>query len=283
MNSSDRKIGLIAGRGRFPINFAQAARGNGHHVTALAIRGFASDNLADHVDEIHWLGVGQVDTLIRICHENNIASLAMAGKIDHRQIFDPGPLEPRALRILQRMRDGTAMTIARAIMEELDGENIRVLDSSLFCGPLLAPQGMLTAKRTIRPNEQRDIDFGWRLANRIAELDIGQCVIIKNCVIVAIEALEGTDQAILRAGQLAGPGAVVVKVSRPRQDFRFDLPVIGPQTIRIMAEAGATALAVTAGETVFLDQAEALRLAEDSGIAVVSRPRANQVEVNKEA
>jgi len=272
MVSIPERIGLIAGRGAFPINFAQAARRSGHHVTALAVEGFASPELAETVDEIHWLGVGQVDTLIRLCHENNISHLALAGKIDHVTVFNLGSVESRAVRILQRLSDRKAESIVRALIQELESENIRVLDSSLFLESLLPAQGLLTKNRPVRAREQQDIEFAWPLAREVARLDIGQSVVAKDGVIVAVEGVEGTDEAIRRAGQLAGAGTVVVKVSRPRQDFRFDLPVVGLQTVRAMVEAGASALAICAGETLFFDQGEALALAERSDIAVIARP-----------
>jgi hypothetical protein len=271
MISDGEKIGLIAGSGVFPIHFAQAARKNGHHVTALAIEGFASPELEKHVDDIHWLGVGQVDTLIGLCHEKNISHLAMAGKIEHVTIFDLGKMETRVGRILARLTDRRAESITRALIEELEGENIRVLDSSHFLKSLLAPQGLLTKRRPIRPREQRTIEFGWPLVREIARLDIGQSIVAKDGVVVAVEGADGTDATIRRGGQLAGPGAVVVKVSRPRQDVRFDLPVIGLQTIQTMAEVGASALAISAGETLFFDQEEAIALAETSDIGIVAR------------
>ena len=271
MISNGEKIGLIAGSGVFPIHFAQAARKNGHHVTALAIEGFASPELEKHVDDIHWLGVGQVDTLIGLCHEKNISHLAMVGKIEHVTIFDLGKMETRVARILARLTDRRAESITRALIEELEGENIRVLDSSHFLKSLLAPQGLLTRRRPIRPREQRTIEFGWPLVREIARLDIGQSIVAKDGVVVAVEGADGTDATIRRGGQLAGPGAVVVKVSRPRQDVRFDLPVIGLQTIQTMAEVGASALAISAGETLFFDQEEAIALAETSDIGIVAR------------
>jgi len=271
MISDGEKIGLIAGSGVFPIHFAQAARQNGHHVTALAIEGFASPELEKHVDDIHWLGVGQVDTLIGLCHQNKIAHLAMAGKIEHVTLFNLGKIETRVCRMLARLTDRRAESLTRALIEELEGENIRVLDSSLFLKSLLPLQGLLTKNRPLRAREQQAIEFGWPLVLEIARLDIGQSLVAKDGVVVAVEGADGTDATIRRGGQLAGPGAVVVKVSRPRQDFRFDLPVIGLQTIQAMAEAGASALAISAGETLFFDQDEAIALAEKSDIGIVAR------------
>jgi DUF1009 family protein len=271
MTAANEKIGLIAGRGAFPIDFAQAARQNGHHVTALAVKGFASPQLAEHVDAIHWLDIGQVDTLIRLCHEDNIGHLAFAGKIDHVTVFNLGQVEARAFQILTRLKDRKAESIARAVIDELESENIEVLDSSLFLKSNLPAEGLLTPDRPLRVNEQKDIEFAWPLAREIARLDIGQALIVKEGVVVAVEGVEGTDEAIRRAGQLAGPGTVVVKVSRPTQDFRFDLPVIGLQTVATMAEAGASALAVCAGETLLFDREKALALATESDIALVAR------------
>lgn len=270
MLSNGEKIGLIAGSGAFPITFAQAARRSGHHVTAMAIKGFAPAELAEHVDEIHWLGVGQVDTLIRLCHQSNISHLALAGKIEHVTLFNLGKIELRVCRVLARLPDRRAESITRALISELESENIHVLDSSLFLKSLLAPAGLLTRKRPVRANEQRDIKFAWPLVREIARLDIGQSMVVKEGVVIAVEGAEGTDATIRRGGQLAGPGTVVAKVSRPRQDLRFDLPVVGLQTIRTMAEAGAAVLAFSADETLFFDRDEAVALAEKSNIGVVA-------------
>lgn len=271
MNAAEEQIGLIAGRGAFPVHFAQAARRNGHHITAMAIKGFASSDLADHVDEIHWLGVAQVDTLIRLCHERNISHLALAGKIDHIAVFNLGQVEPRAFRILSRLRDRKAESIVRALIEDLESENIHVLDSSLFLKSLLPQPGLLTPNRPLAPREQDDIDFAWPLVREIAHLDIGQSLVAKDGVVVAVEGVEGTDETIRRGGRLAGRGTVLVKVSRPRQDFRFDLPVVGLGTIRAMAEAGTSALCVCAGETLFFDREEAVALAETLNIGIAAR------------
>ena len=283
MLAKGEKIGIIAGSGAFPIAFAQAARQNGHHVTAMAIEGFASPELADHVDEIYWLGPGQLDTLIALCRRNSICHLTMTGKIEHLTLFNLGKVEPRVTQVLTRLADRRAESLARALIAELESENIRVLDSSLFLKSLVPGEGLLTRNRPVRPREERDIEFGWPLAREIARLDIGQTVVVKEGVVIAVEAAEGTDAAIRRGGQLAGRGAVVVKVSRPRQDFRFDLPVVGFHTIRTMVEAGCSALAICAGQTVFLDQDQAVGLAEQSDIAVVARLSGDQVEPPVEA
>jgi len=272
MLADGERIGIIAGSGPFPIAFAQAARRNGHYVTAMAIEGFASPELAEHVDEIYWLGPGQIDTLIALCQRSTICHLAMAGKIEHLTLFNLGKVEPRASQILARLTDRRAESLARALIAELESENIRVLDSSFFLKSLLAGEGLLTRNRPVSPREERDIEFGWPLARELARLDIGQTIIVKDGVVIAVEGAEGTDATIHRGGQLAGRGTVVIKVSRPRQDFRFDLPVVGLQTVRTMAEVGCSALAICAGQTLFLEQEEAVGLAERSDIAIAARP-----------
>ncbi|MBM3333403.1 UDP-2,3-diacylglucosamine diphosphatase LpxI [Candidatus Sumerlaeota bacterium] len=282
MLAKGEKIAVIAGSGAFPIAFAQAARQNGHHVTAIAIQGFASPDLADHVDGIYWIGAGQVDTLIALCQQNDICHVTMAGKIEHLTLFNLGKVEPRASRILGRLTDRRAESLLGALAGELESEKIRVLDSSLFLASLIAGEGLLTKNRPVRPREERDIEFGWRLAREIARLDIGQSIVVKERVVIAVEAAEGTDSTIRRGGQLAGPGAVVVKVSRPRQDVRFDLPVVGLNTVRTMADAGCSALAICAGQTLFFDQEQAVELAEKSDIAIIARPGGEQVEPSGE-
>jgi len=283
MLSDGEKIGIIAGKGAFPILFAQAARRNGHPVMALAVEGFASPELADHVDAIHWLGAGQLDTLIRLCHENNVSHLALTGKIEHVSIFNLGKIESRVSRVLARLADRRANSVVRALIEELAGENIEVLDSSLFLKALMPPEGLLTKNRLLRPPEQRGIEFAWPLVREIARLDIGQSLAVKDGVVIAVEGADGTDATIRRAGQIAGPGAIVVKTSRPRQDFRFDLPVVGLSTIRTMADAGAAALAVAADETLFFDQEDAIGLAEKSDIAIVAWPTRDSAAGEKQS
>lgn len=270
MLSEGEKIGLIAGRGEYPIHFAEAATEDGHPVMAIAVEGFASPELEKHVDEMHWLGVGQLDTLIRLCHERNVKHLAMVGKIDHGTVFNPAKIEPRAFKLLAKLTDRRAQTIAAVVIDELKSVDIHVLDSSRFLKSFLPGPGLLTPGRPISSAEERGIRFGLPIARGIANLDIGLCVVVKDGTVVAVEAMEGTDEAIRRAGKLAGPGSVVVKVSRPDQDFRFDLPVVGIQTIRTMIEAGATALAISADETLFFKQAEAISLAESSDIGILA-------------
>jgi DUF1009 family protein len=270
MLSQGEKIGLIAGRGAFPMHFAMAAASDGHPVMALAIEGFASPDLEQHVDEIHWLGVGQLDTLVSLCHQSRVQHLAMVGQIDHGAVFNPSKIEPRAFKLLAKLNDRRAQSIASVLIEELKSENISVLDSSHFLKDFLPEPGLLTPNRPITTREQNDIDFGLPLARSIAGLDIGLCVVVKDGTVVAVEALEGTDETILRAGRLAGPASVVVKVSRPSQDFRFDLPVVGLQTVRSLVEAGASAMAISAGETLFFDRQRAVQLAEESDIGIIA-------------
>jgi len=272
MLSDGEKIGLIAGSGTFPINFAYAARQSGHPVTALAIEGFAPPELANHVDEIHWLGAGQLDTLIGLCHEKNISHLALAGKIEHLTIFNLGKIETRVARILARLTDRRAETIARALIEELESENIQIFDSSLFLKSFLPSRGLLTKNRPLQPRERRDIEFAWPLVREVARLDIGQTLVVKDGVILAVEGADGTDATIRRGGQIAGPGTVVVKTSRPHQDFRFDLPVVGLTTIATMAEVDATALAIAATETLFFDREQTIALAEKSNVSIMAWP-----------
>jgi hypothetical protein len=264
------RIGLIAGRGAFPIHFADAAQNTGHPITALAIEGYASPELAEHVDEIVWLGVGQVDRLIKTCHARNISRLAMAGKIDHVRVLNPGKLDRRAWRLLLKLRDRRAESIVAALIKELMGENIQVIDSTYFLKSLLPSVGLMTRRRPLNKREQRDVAFALPLARELARLDIGMSLVVKERSIVAVEGMDGTDETIRRGGRLAGPGTVVVKASRPRQDFRFDLPILGLSTVQTMAEAGATALAFCADETIFFDHPQAIALAESSNIGIIA-------------
>lgn len=276
------RIGLIAGEGNFPLMLAQAARSEGVEIVAIGMHGHAEqEKLRQYSTSYHTLKLTDLSRLITIARENNIQHLIMAGRIPHGiMILNQLSFDMRALKVLSRLPDRKADTLLRAVVEELNSEGIQVLDSTLFLKSCMPEPGLLTPR--VPPTEEilRDIDFAYPLAKEIGRLDIGQTIAVKNQIVVAVEALEGTDEMIKRTAELAGDRAVFVKVSKPRQDMRFDVPVVGLTTIRNLASARAAALCVTANQSLFFDRKEAIELAEQSGICIIARPDLESARVH---
>ncbi len=261
------KIGLIAGSGQFPFLCARAAKGRGMLVVAVAHRDETDPSLQELVDELHWVYVGQLGKVIRILKTAGVNQVLMAGGVNRGRLFRHFRPDLRALSLLRRVGAGKDDRLLSAVAAELESEGIIVQPATLFQEELLAPAGGLNRHRPTRL-QQQDIAFGFLLAKEIGRLDIGQCVVVRHQVVLAVEAIEGTDEAIRRGGRLSGGGAVVVKVAKPQQDLRFDQPAVGLNTIRTMAEVGARVLAVEAGKTLIFDREEMLALADREGIAV---------------
>lgn len=262
------RIGLIAGNGRFPIIFADNARKLGYHVSAVAHEGETDPELERHVDRIHWIKIGQLNKLIRAFKEDGIQQAVMLGGIKKTHVFTTIRPDFRTLALAARVALWKDDDILREFAAELEREGIRICESTFGLEGILVEEGTLTS-RTPTKKEWDDIRYGWHVAEAIGRLDIGQCVVIKDKVVVAVEAVEGTDGAIKRGGELAKDGAVVVKRCKPQQDLRFDLPAIGPRTIDVMASVKASVLAVEAGRTVMLDRELVLEKARSFGMAVV--------------
>jgi DUF1009 family protein len=261
------KIGLIAGKGQFPLLFAQGAKSRGFEVVAVAHRGDTDPALEALVDRFHWVYVGQLGKIIKIFKQAGVSQAVMAGGISRGRLFRDFRPDLRALSLVRRVGAGKDDAILRAVAEELEGEGITIVPSTLFMEDLLAPAGQLS-RRAPTSEEMADINFGLNIAREIGRLDIGQCVVVRRLVVVALEALEGTDECIRRGGKLAGGGTVVVKVSKPRQDLRFDVPAVGLDTIQTMQEAGAAVLALEAGRTLIFDREEMLARANKAKIAI---------------
>ncbi len=266
--ASGERLGLIAGNGRFPIIFADNARKLGYHVSAVAHEGETDPELANHVDRIHWIKIGQLNKLITAFKSDQVHQAVMLGGIKKTHVFTTVRPDFRALALAARLALWKDDDILREIAKELEKEGITICESTFGLEGILADEGPLTA-RVPSGKEWEDIRYGWDVAHDIGRLDIGQCVIVKDRVVVAVEAVEGTDEAIKRGGQLAKDGAVVVKRCKPQQDLRFDLPAVGPRTIEIMASVNASVLAVEAGRTIILDRDLTLKKAQSAGIAVV--------------
>jgi UDP-2,3-diacylglucosamine hydrolase len=270
------RIGLIAGNGHFPFLVLDAARRLGHDVTLIAIQEEASRDLEaaaaqEPRAEVHWVSLGHLGRAIEIMREAGVSQAVMAGQVKHAKIFS-GILPDRLLlSVLLKLRARNTDALISAVAEVMREHGIELMDSTAFLSPLLARPGVLT-KRAPTSDEEADLAFGYRVADHVAGLDIGQAIAVKSAAVVAVEAMEGTDGVIRRAGQLAGPGVTVVKVAKPGQDMRFDVPVVGLATITAMREAGAAVLSVDAGRTLMLDGDAVIAAADAAGMSIVGRP-----------
>lgn len=262
------RIGLIAGNGRFPIIFADNARKLGLHVSAVAHEGETEPELERHVDRIHWIKIGQLNKLIKAFKDDGVQQAVMLGGIKKTHVFSTVRPDFRTLALATRLALWKDDDILREFAAELEREGIAICESTFGLEGILVEEGGLTSRQPTK-KEWDDIRYGWEVAREIGRLDIGQCVVIKDRVVVAVEAVEGTDGAIRRGGELAKEGAVVVKRCKPQQDLRFDLPAIGPRTIEVMASVKAAVLAVEAGRTVMLDRDIVIQRAQESGIALI--------------
>jgi len=270
MNFAIQKIGLIAGNGKFPFLFARAAKDQGLKVIAAGIKGDTSLFLYLCVDKLVFFKVGDLEKLFSYFQEQGITKVVMAGQVSSRNLFDPRvELDEEFQELFKALENRKADTIFSAVARKLKEKNMDLLDSTSLLTGYLAPRGTLT-KRGPSLAELEDIDFGKQIAKSMGDLDVGQTVVIKDKAIVAIEAMEGTDQSILRGGTIAQKGAVVVKMSKPQQDFRFDVPVIGPRTLKKMAKAKASCLAIESGKTLIIDREKCVKLANKYQICIVS-------------
>ncbi len=268
-SESDKKLGIIAGKGELPALIATEAKSLGYSVFAVALESLADESLREYVDEIKWVNVGKFGKLIDTLKKAGISEAVMAGKVSKSLLYKSN-ITPdlRAVKLLFSLKDRKDDSILLAITEELANEGIKLLEITQFSSKILMPEGILTKNKPSK-EEWRDIEFGWKIAKEIGGLDIGQTVVIKNCAVMAVEAIEGTDEAIKRGCELAGKGAVVVKVSKPGQDMRFDVPTVGPRTLNVMKKYGGSVLAVEAGKSLILSKEALIKEAQKSGISIV--------------
>ena len=263
-------IGLIAGSGRFPILFAEAARRQGIKVIVAASKGDASFLIRFAADEVRWFSSGQFKDMFSFFRQRGIKSVLMAGQIDPDTLFNQNfKADDEYRAVFAALADRRCDTIFGAVADRLKAEGMEILDSTLLLKEFLAPRGTLT-RRAPTEIELADITFGLGIAKQIGGIDIGQTVVVKGKAICAVESMEGTDRCILRGGAIARGGAVVVKASKPNQDSRFDVPVIGPRTIATMAKVHAGLLAIEAGKTLIIDRDKTVALADRQGISIVS-------------
>jgi DUF1009 family protein len=271
------RLGLIAGNGRFPFLVLDAARAQGYDVTIIAAKEETFPDLNDaaarHRAAIHWISLGQLGKCITLLKDAGVSRAVMAGQVKHTKIFSGWVMPDSAfIAVLRKLTTKNTDGLIGAVADVLREHGIELMDSTALLHPLLARPGVLT-DRAPTVEEQKDFDFAYPIADGIAALDVGQTIAVKHQAVVAVEAMEGTDEVIGRAGYLAGPGVRVIKVAKPKQDMRFDVPVIGLATIQAMRVAGAQALSVDAGKTLVLDGEAVFASANEAGITIVGRAR----------
>jgi len=267
-STSKNGWGLIAGNGRFPFLVLEGARSQGIDMAVIAIKEEADPELAKQARRVHWVSLGELSKTIDLLHQEGVAQAVMAGQVKHNKIFSSIRPDWKLAKLLFALPRKNTDALIGAVAKVLEDEGIHLVDSTLFLKPLLPEAGMLT-RRSPNEHEAADIAYGRNLARHIASMDIGQTVVICDQACVAVEAMEGTDETIARAARIAsGKPLVVVKVSKPKQDMRFDVPVVGLPTVAAMKAAGATALAVDAQRTLFFDRVALVAAADQAGIAI---------------
>ena len=272
------KYGLIAGNGKFPFMVLEGARRAGVSLSVVAIREETDPEIERVASRVQWIGIGQLGKMIRFFKSEGVERAIMAGQVKHVQIFSGAIPDARMLKMLLKLPRRNTDALIGAVADELASEGIELIDSTWFLQDYLPAPGTLT-RREPDARELENIDYGLEIAREIARLDLGQTIVIRAKACVAIEAMEGTDETIRRAGQLAQGRLTVVKVAKPDQDMRFDVPVVGIPTIEAMLEAGATCLCVTAGKTLLFDRDEMIRLADQNKIAIVAVRASAQTSV----
>ncbi len=272
-------LGLIAGNGRFPLLVLDAARALGHDVTVVAIKEETGADLAERAAALgaplHAVSLGQLGRCIELLRQAGCRQAVMAGQVKHAKLFAGITPDWTLMQVLMRLRAKSTDALISAIADVMRGKGIELIDSTTFLQPLLAREGHLAGPP---PDDtaRADMAFGYRMADAIAGLDIGQTVVVKDQAVVAVEAMEGTDETIRRAGRIAGPGASVIKVAKPQQDMRFDVPVVGLPTIAVLREAGIRLLSIDAGRTLVLDGQAVADAADEARVTVVGRPLGEQ-------
>ncbi|MFW6189839.1 MAG: LpxI family protein [Planctomycetota bacterium] len=266
-------VGLLCGGGDLPLTVADALSARGRRVVAVAIRGEADDAVERYADRVHWTGIARLGKWIKIFHRAGVKDMLMVGSIRKRRMFEGiSSLVPdlRSMKLFYgQVTSREDHTILGAVAEEFEAEGIRVRSVVDFCPELLTEPGPLTERE---PTEQqwRDIAFAWPQVKRIAGMQIGQCIVVKDLAVTAVEAIEGTDEALRRGGRLAGGGAVAVKVAREGHDPRFDIPCTGPHTVETLREAGVAVLALEAGQTIVLDPERVTDAADRAQLCIVA-------------
>lgn len=265
-------IGLIAGMGKFPLLFAQEAKKNHRDLVIIALKDEVDQDLAPYAKSVHEVAVGKLDAIIQTLKKQGVKEAVMAGKVQHVKLFSDIIPDLRAASLLFKIKDRRADSILGEIAVEMKKDGIDLLPSVTFLKHLLPPPGFLT-RRKFNDSEERNVNFGIEMAKAIASIDCGQTVVVKKRTILAVEAIEGTDECIRRAAQWGGEEVVIVKSAKPNQDLRFDVPVVGMNTMQVMKEVKAKVLAVEANRTLFLERDECLKFADREGFSIFAWER----------
>ena len=281
MDGIEEKLGLIAGNGQFPLKVLQSARIQNIQVVVAAIKGETFSEIDTFGYPVHWLGLGELGKLIRLFRKEGVGKAIMAGQVKHAQIFGSSLPDLTMMRMLAGLKSKNTDALIGGVSRTLSEAGITVMDSTTLLKPHIVAEGKLT-RRGLNRSEKMDVEYGRPIAYRIASMDIGQTIAIRDRAVVAVEAMEGTDSVIQRAGSLANKKSLtIIKVSKPAQDMRFDIPVVGLPTIETMIDSGATALAIDATRTIVFDREQIVALADSHNIAIVALPPINpQTAVN---
>ncbi len=266
--SAPAPLGLIAGNGRFPFLVAQAAKRQGRRVILIRLKEETDAGLESLVDQTHEVSLGQLGACIAALKNAGVTEAIMAGQVRHRQIFSGIVPDLTLMGVLARLAFKNTDSLIGGVADALERDGIKLISSVTLLADQLADEGTMAGKKP-SADEQKAIDYGVRIASELGRLDLGQTVVVKDRAVVALEAMEGTDEAIARAGRIAGPGVVVVKMAKPRQDMRFDVPVVGVKTLDSLAAVKAAVLAIEANRTLLLDKPVFLARAREMGIVVV--------------
>ncbi len=274
MSDAAAPLGLIAGNGRFPLLVLEAARSLGRPVTVVAVKEEAGPDLealaARQGASLEWVSLGQLGTCIDVLRKGGCREAVMAGQVKHAKLFAGITPDWTFMQVLMRLRAKSTDALISAVADVLRGKGIELIDSTQLLAPLMAGAGLL-AGPPLDADQEATLAFGYRMADAIAGLDIGQTIVVKDKAVVAVEAMEGTDETILRAGRIAGPGSCVVKVAKPQQDMRFDVPVVGVPTIGVLQEAGVAVMSLDAGKTLVVDGPAMYEAAAAAGITIIGR------------
>jgi UDP-2,3-diacylglucosamine hydrolase len=261
-------IGLIAGSGKLPLLLAANIRTAGHRLVIIGYNGVTRKDLGRYANGFHWVHIGELGRTIQWLAEEGAKQVIFAGEISKKHFFSKAKPDARAIQVLLRLPDKKDDAILRAIAREMESEGMEVISPSFYLAEQMAPRGVLTERKPTE-REQRDIDFGWSMAKKLGELDVGQTLVVKDQIVLAMEAIEGTDAAIRRGGKLGRRDVTVIKIFKPKQDPRLDLPVIGPATIKTLEKAGASLLAVEAGRTIIIDKEKVIPEANRNGLCLI--------------
>ena len=268
--ASLNKYGLIAGNGKFPFLVLEAARSQGIDMVVAAINEETFPEIEQHAKTVHWMSLGQLGKLIKTFKSEGVDHAIMAGQVRHKQIFSSIVPDLKMIQLLASLATKNTDSLIGAVARVLENEGIHLIDSTLFLRPLLPDPGVLT-ERAPSEEEKRDLDYGYKVARELGRLDVGQSLVVADGACVALEAMEGTDAVLERAASLVnGRPLRLVKLARPNQDLRFDVPVIGLATVRLMARLSVSALAIEARKTLMIDREEIIREADAGGIAIVA-------------